>query len=294
MSKKNSKKGVDSNMSITRFLTTVKTPSFGNRKEFVRKKLAEGLEKVGSDAILVEKESNVSEDPEKTQCGDSKGLHKVSGEAILVEKEPNVSENPEKMQCGNSLAAELKKTKVLLKKASEIILEKELRIKFVQNIPEKMETEKTDKVSLFSEYSYLFRSNDFKAICSVQPGKNHDSNFVLKLMKGFYRGTERVLSNRSAVGRKHNGTRKDAITPEKKKIITEIFNTRIISEMKKFDDDAFESKVDKRTRPLNRFIRSAIGNILASLSKPKRSLDKQKPENGTKQQPEQLERQQVR
>lgn len=94
---------VEKNISIIKFLTPVKRPKFGSSNDFIKRKIAENSTK--NNDIHENTEKEVSE----------------------------ITHNTTKSKCCQSTETELKRAKILLKKTSEIILEKEIKIKQLQN-----------------------------------------------------------------------------------------------------------------------------------------------------------------
>lgn len=139
----------------------------------------------------------------------------------------------------------------------------------IENLKMKLESSKKTQI-MFTDFEASFDIDDMKTIRSVQPGPSRDSAFINKNFCALYKGSNRnKLFNRSATGRKHNGKKKECITPEKKEIIRKMFLERLSSEMENCDEQSEPELIglEKRADKLNRHIRSAISNILTAFKK---------------------------
>lgn len=213
---------------MSAFLTKTKKPVLSNRNEFLNAKIIEsigGLSESNNGCTQCQKEYQQICALECTKC-------KLANQ-------------------------KLKEAKVLLKKSSHVNLQKDLLIDKMRS--ESQSDANKFESSLYQAFETSFDAADLKAIRSVLPGPSKDSTFVNKIMSALYKGSEfNKLCKRSAAGRRYKGIEKSGITPEKKDLIEMMLHERIVAESK----DCPENSAKKRTSGLNRFIRSAIHNIL--------------------------------
>lgn len=165
----------------------------------------------------------------------------------------------------------LKFAKQLLRKSSELNLEKDLKIKQLQQ-----KNENEERELLFENYKEHFEFSDLVLIRSVAPGLSNDSGFVLKILRSLYKNDEAKLGNRSATGRKYKGEVKQEVSFEKKKIIENMLIERLKHELQ--DKLGISSEFGLRIGKLNRLLRSGIYNIVTKIKcsdKNKNSYDVQ-------------------
>lgn len=222
-STRKTQQNIGNGVSIKRFFTsTRKTKSFSGSNEFFARKITENLS-----ACVEQKKSNEQKksDHEKNEISEQKKIDQGNNEIIeqKTASEQNKSDHEKNKiiqvkvtqpECCETYKKELKRAKVLLKQSGEIILEKEIQIKNLQN-----QIQKNKKNILFIDFEDRFDSKDLKTIRSVKTGISNDSAFVRLTLAALYKNKEHILKNRSLVGRKHSGVKKDALTPEKKSII---------------------------------------------------------------------------
>lgn len=258
--------------SITSFLFKTKKPEVKGRKKFLAEKVLKQLGKTDETNIFSEEKLNYSID---TSPSNNVALEKTA--SIHEDNQQTTEfthEDPEKCKDCGSTKERLKDAKILLKKSSQINLKKDLTI---ESLKQKLQLSKSTD-TLFADFQSSFNFDDMKVIRSVQAGPRKDSTFINRIMSALYKGPETTkLFNRSAAGRKHSGIKKDGLTPEKKEIIRKMFLERLSSEMKNCEG-ASESELvelEERAGKLNRYLRSAIANILSAFKK----VNSKKPSN---------------
>lgn len=158
----------------------------------------------------------------------------------------------------------LKTAKNLLRKSSDINLEKDLRIQQMLNENSKIISKSS---VLFESHSNRFDACEMIEIRSIGPGVKKDSTFISKIMKFLYKNEPEKLSERSATGKKFKGIKKHEVTLEKKEILKNMLSERVKSEL----DDQYGSSNDliKRVGRLNSLIRFALGNLVSKHKKDK-------------------------
>lgn len=145
---------------------------------------------------------------------------------------------------------QLKHAKAALKQSASLCLEKDLRIKVLENKLKKFE-EKKGSGDLYRMHASHFKPNELQSIRSVRSGKRNDSTFVSKIVSVLYGGNSNILENKSVSGKKQNKRRKEASTPEKVSLILEMLKERITNE-----DD--QDNIGKRLKTLNTHLKNAI------------------------------------
>lgn len=110
----------------------------------------------------------------------------------------------------------LKIAKNLLRKSTEVNLEKDFQIRELRALVEKDSTKGTDRKLPYEDFAVYFDSAEMKNIRSIKPGQRNDSTFILKIMTVLYKKNEAVLNNRSATGKKYKKETKAEISFEKK------------------------------------------------------------------------------
>lgn len=96
----------------------------------------------------------------------------------------------------------LKTAKNLLRKSSDLNLEKDLRIQQILNHNSKAINECP---VLFENYSNSFDDLEMIGIRSIGPGINKDSTFICSIMKYLYKNEPEKIGDRSATGKKFKG-----------------------------------------------------------------------------------------
>lgn len=163
-----------------------------------------------------------------------------------------------------------------MRKSSQISIQKDLQILELTKQMNKVsiQSEVNSSLLLFTSFETVFSKEDMKVIRSVPAGTMRDSKFVNKIMTALYKDTEvKKLFHRSAAGRKHKGTQKSAVTPEKRKIVAQMLEERVKFEIISIDGNETNriEEIEKRNNRLNQFIRSAIHNILSAIDKKTKS-----------------------
>lgn len=108
---------------------------------------------------------------------------------------------------------------------------------------------------LFSAFQSDFSVDYLSLLRSVDIRSEKDSHFVNVAMKALYEGRYNILQNKSVTGRSKTGQTKEAVTPEKHRILTKIYSERIFIATQ----DSAERVL--RKKKLNKYIKDAIHNI---------------------------------
>lgn len=135
---------------------------------------------------------------------------------------------------------------------------KELRRKYhdmlVENIKKDVEIEdlevKVREQSSYAEFTNHFSDESMKTLRSFEIAEANDSKFVLAAVRGLYVDRLEVLKERNLSGRSKT-QKKYPVTPEKKKILQDLFTERIKN----------ATRLAERGQNLNALIKSAIGTI---------------------------------
>lgn len=165
-------------------------------------------------------------------------------------------------------SVQCKLAKNLLRKSSQLNLDKELKIQQIISQQEKSIPISCSDGVLFKKYSDRFDADDLIEIRSVGPGLKKDSKFITKIVYSFYKNEIEKLHHRTATGKKFNGKRKHEITIEKKRIMECMLIERVKAELK--DQMEASSEFLNRVARLNLLLRFAIGNL-----RPKKKSDSQ-------------------
>lgn len=160
----------------------------------------------------------------------------------------------------------LKLAKNLLRKSSQLNLDKDLKIQQIISQQEKSIPISCSGGVLFKKYSDRFDADDLIEIRSVGPGLKKDSKFITKIVYSFYKNEIEKLHHRTATGKKFNGKKKHEITIEKKRIMECMLIERVKAELK--DQMEASSVFLNRVARLNLLLRFAIGNL-----RPKKKSD---------------------
>lgn len=241
---KNQQKIPPNQLSVAAFLNKAKMPVVTDRTKFLSAKISETI--CRSNAT-----NNVG------NIGESNGEKIVEN---IDDLDNGVSQCEQKCKQCKTNNERLKEAKALIKKTSHVNLHKGL---LIDKLKRDLQTNQT-KNNLYQDFESSFNEVDIKAIRSVGPGPSRDSTFVNKIMASLYKGPEfNKLHNRRAKGGKYNGIKKNGVSPEKKEIIERMLHERVHNEL----ENCSEDDVKKRMRNLNRFIKSAIHNILAAAEK---------------------------
>lgn len=106
----------------------------------------------------------------------------------------------------------------------------------------------------FGGFSMHFSSEKLATLRSIGNNKREDSTFVSAIIKTLYADRLDAIKYKSVTGRS-KGEKKEAITPEKREILNEMFTERIYSTT----DDNEERKI--RLKKINDHIRFGLLNI---------------------------------
>lgn len=156
------------------------------------------------------------------------------------------------------LEKDLKHAKILLRKASDLNLQKDLEIKSLkQQLNKQKMNEKYD--ILFQNHSHRFENDEIRKIRSIKAGKRNDSTFVLTILKCLYKNEEAKLNDRRVTAKKYVGTKKIELSAEKKQIMREMLEERVIDELGTSQDG---NELGNRLNELNRHMRNALHNSL--------------------------------
>lgn len=212
-------------------------------------------------AFLKKKKNDFMQDKIENQIQKAQSICNEPNHESVVEKSDEKKLNVDTIEDdykakANAAEKQLKHAKKLLKQSSSLILEKDIIIK--QLMEKNNDTHLKPNSTLFSKYAQSFETDELKTIRSSKPGTRNDSNFILSIMRGLYKGDEiKKLKNRTATGRKYKGQQKHEISFEKKEIIEGMFTERLTDEEQENGAEIFI-----RFKKLNDLIRSAIHNIV--------------------------------
>lgn len=153
----------------------------------------------------------------------------------------------------------LKIAKNLLRKSSDLNLEKDFKIQNLTKQNEKID-EDSSIDTLFEKYSTSFDRIDLIKFRSVGPGIAKDSTFVYGILKSLYKKDSEKLQNRSVTGKKFKGQTKLEITMEKKEIIRNMLVERVGAEL--CDRFGTTKEFLKRIGQINKLLRHSITNFV--------------------------------
>lgn len=163
-----------------------------------------------------------------------------------------------------SLEKDLKHAKILLRKASDLNLQKDLEIKRLKEQLKKKNLNERKSEILFGNFADRFESGEIKKIRSIKSGKRNDSAFVLTILKSLYKNEEEKLVDRRVTDRKYDGTKKNELSAEKKQMMREMLEERVLHELSSPQD---EKELAERMNQLNRHMRNALHNSLVAHKK---------------------------
>ncbi|XP_055307470.1 uncharacterized protein LOC129571679 [Sitodiplosis mosellana] len=112
---------------------------------------------------------------------------------------------------------------------------------------------------MFTSYENHFKKNQLSYLRSLDPRMEMDSHFINTAVKALYDGRLNVLQNKSVTGRSKPGQTKEAVTPEKHRILNGIYSERILT------TTAESAEIVARKKKLNKYIKDAIHNITKSV-----------------------------
>lgn len=237
--------------SVTKYLLKKKT-------DFFAEKVAVSVTSAQSKVTENDLQKNINSDDieTRTDCVQSKdSSEELQDNLILSDIDPaRVNDKAEeKLQLTER---NLKQAKQLLRKTSEINLQKDLTIKHLMAQNEAA-VPKSNEL-LYTKFVSHFEPAEIRNIRSIGPGAKNDSKFILNIMRSLYKGDEaEKLKNRSAAGRTHNKHSKLEVSFEKKNIMEKMMTERMHLEVLA---DTTQNLV-ARTKKLNALIRYAIHNI---------------------------------
>lgn len=221
--------------SVSGFFNKLKKDNLNDKNSFVAGKLNEAIDKtLNQDSC----EENCAQNTQE----DVRTLHEKIG---LLEKE-------------------LKQAKTLLRRANDINMQKDLQIQTLkqQLSSNKQPTEKSEL--LFGNHANRFDSTDIRQIRSIKSGRQYDSTFILAIMRALYRSEEDKIKDRRVTARKYNSTTKLEITADKKQMMQEMFEERVIAESDAASENA---AIEERLKKLNEHMRHALRNAMFAAEK---------------------------
>lgn len=113
---------------------------------------------------------------------------------------------------------------------------------------------------MFESFSSDFDSEQLRSLRSIPTISRNDSTFISCAVKSLYSENLHLAKNKSACGRKSkNSQNKEMMTPEKKKILADIFDERLQT-----IGLSLEEK-NTRQKQLNRLIKYAFSTITKSI-----------------------------
>lgn len=225
---------------VTAFFSKLKKDHFNNKNDFVARKFNERIQKVCD-------ESSVKNTAENTQNVDVDILRE---QIKLLEKE-------------------LKQAKTLLRKANDVNMQKDLQITALKQQLNNNKQQLESKVLLFENHAHRFDSTDIKKIRSIKAGQRNDSAFILQITRALYKNEESKMKERRVTSRKYKDSKKLEISADKKEIMREMLEERVIDELEIADGS---DAVTERVKMLNNHMRHALKNsVSANERKQKRS-----------------------
>lgn len=208
----------------------------------------------------------------KSVCGPTSDVATATNDQTIVESSKDFRENDFKLLQNKLKISEqnLKVAKCLLRKTSDLNLEKDFKI---QNLTKQTENigDNSSVDNLFQKYSTRFDCIDMLTFRSVGPGIGKDSTFVYGILKSLYKKDFEKLQNRSATGKKNKGQTKHEITIEKKEIIKNMLIERVGAEL--CDRLGTTKEYLKRVGRFNELLRHSIINFVR---KQKREVSRKK------------------
>lgn len=156
--------------------------------------------------------------------------------------------NDYKQKCEAS-ELKLKHATKVIKEMSKINLEKDLKIKMLEN--KLQEALKKDR--LYASYEDRICPKDMEKLRAIKTGEKSDSTFILHLLRVLYGSRTAELLKKTSTGKAFKGQKKDPISPEKKQMMNEMISERILNE----DSDDFERRIGK----FSKHVKWGIDNI---------------------------------
>lgn len=131
-------------------------------------------------------------------------------------------------------------------------LKKDYHEMLVLNLKKDIEINQLKKDSQsFQTFSGIFSDTTIDSFKSIINSKSKDSFFILTAIKDLYRSDLEKLKKRTYSGRVNTKNSKEPISPEKKKILTDVFQVRV-----KREPDG-----ESRMKNLGKHIKVSIENI---------------------------------
>lgn len=180
-----------------------------------------------------------------------------------VEQTAKVNDNEVKilLEENKLLQKNLKQAKIMLRKANDINMQKDIEIDILKKKLSDMGAEANCDSLLFEKYAHKFDDKEIKKIRSIKMGQRNDSTFILTILKALYKNQDEKIRERRATSRKFKDSSKHEISFEKKEIMRQMLEERIKSEN---NDTIFN---DTRLKKLNEHMRHALCNAKKSQKK---------------------------
>lgn len=160
------------------------------------------------------------------------------------------------------LQKELKQAKVLLRKANDVNMQKDLQIAALKQQLNNNKEQVKPTTLLYEKHAHRFDAADMKKIRSIKDGQRNDSSFILTITRALYKNEENKLKNRRVTSRKYGDTSKLEMSAEKKGLMSEMLRERVIDEIPNDGDEAA-----KRLKKLNDHIRNGLKNSIPASEK---------------------------
>lgn len=166
----------------------------------------------------------------------------LENEQLKFENQQLKSENYKLKTENAKYLSDMKNLKKLYHKACSSYVNKDLKIKLLEK--------KHQSVGfLYDDFKDTFDGTALKKLRALKAGKRNDSTFILRCMQALYSSGDE-LKNKTACGKSGQG-----MSPEKHKIVADIFMERLISE------SITDEQVNERHHRLNTLVNYAIANI---------------------------------
>lgn len=232
-------KSSDGYPSVTKFFTKSKQqPDFSDKNQFIQNKLNGAIG--------------------NTQTEPSQNNHNKIAEKDDQIQFPVVDTDKDDQICIlngkiKMLETDLRHAKILLRKASDLNMQKDLEIK---HLKQRLNTNKVNEIP-FQNHSHQFEPGEMRKIRSIKGGERNDSAFVLTILKGLYKNEEAKLNDRQVTARKYGGIKKIELSAEKKEIMREMLKERVLDELGTSHEG---NELADRLNKLNRHMRNALHN----------------------------------
>lgn len=156
-------------------------------------------------------------------------IQKVSDEKV----EENIAENTQNANVDilhqqiKLLQKELKHAKILLRKANDVNMQKDLQIAVLKQQLRDDKQAAESKLLLFESHAHRFDSTDIKKIRSIKAGQRNDSAFILHITRALYKNEESKIKERRVTSRKYKGSTKLEMSAEKTELMREMLEERM-------------------------------------------------------------------